>query len=70
VTDLELAVDVVVAESPRIDVARSRARVLGLEVNGVPEQSTGLVFMNPLAAEAIMNPEVWLVRSSSVTSSA
>ncbi|HYB28965.1 MAG TPA: hypothetical protein VEF89_20300 [Solirubrobacteraceae bacterium] len=42
----------------------------GWKLNGVPEQSTGLVFMNPLAAEAIMNPEVWLVRSSSVTSSA
>ncbi len=44
----------------------------GWKLNGVPGQvgSVGLVFMKPFAADAIMNPDVRLVTSSSVTSSA
>jgi hypothetical protein len=40
----------------------------GWKLNGVPEQSAGLVFMNPLAAEAIMKPLCPVVRSVSLAS--
>ena len=42
----------------------------GWKLNGLPLQLKGLVFMNPLAAEAIMRPLRPVVRSVSVTSSA
>ena len=40
------------------------------KLNGVPEQSTGLVFMKPLAAEAIMKPLCPVLKSVSFASSA
>ena len=42
----------------------------GWKLNGVPLQSTGLVFMNPFAADAIMNPLRPVVVSVSRTSNA
>ena len=33
----------------------------GSKLKAVPEQSTGLVVMNPFAAEAIMKPDWWVV---------
>src|ERR1700719_2995087 len=42
----------------------------GWKLNGVPEQSAELVFMKPLAAEAIMKPLRPVVRSVSLASSA
>ena len=42
----------------------------GWKLNGVPVQSAGLVFMKPLAAEAIMKPLCPVVRSVSLASSA
>jgi hypothetical protein len=56
--------------SPRNDVVGGAVEYSGWKLNGVPEQSAGLVFMKPFAPEAIMNPDVPLVRSRSVSSSA
>jgi hypothetical protein len=42
----------------------------GWKLTGVPPQSAGLVFMNPFAAEAIMNPLRPVVVSVSFTSKA
>src|ERR1022692_2629624 len=42
----------------------------GWKLNFVPVQSNGLVFMNPLAADAIMKPLFPVVRSVSLASSA
>ena len=42
----------------------------GSKLNGVPLQVVGLVFMNPLAAEAIMKPRCPVVQSVSSASRA
>ena len=69
-TELELVIDHVGPDAPGMMFCARADEYSDWKLNGVPEQSAGLVFMKPLAAEAIMKPLCPVVRSVSLASSA